>query len=195
MRDALRRGHFGAELPVSGRQVLMAARYSLVARHRAAPQRAVLRPAFRIREETFDQTLCYLPVENRKPWIDVDQGVGRAKSFPGCGGVAVAIDDPGLLAKRSRCSARYSLWGTASPPSLNCSLSMTQSGSFVISANCRAKIDFPAPAFPNTATRFMARCNTTPKSARLRAALSQRGYKASAWITSCRRCPCRRSGC
>jgi hypothetical protein len=32
---------------------------------------------------------------------------------------------------------------------------MTQSGSLVISANCRAKVDFPAPAFPNTATRFM----------------------------------------
>src|ERR1700685_1975862 len=91
---------FRAELPVSGRQVLMAARYGLVARHRAAPQRAVLRLAFRIREETFDQMLCYLPVENRKPWIDVDQGVGRGKSFPGCGGVAVAIDDPGLLGQK-----------------------------------------------------------------------------------------------
>src|ERR1700733_3208885 len=78
----------------------MAARYGLVARHRAAPQRAVLRPGFRIREETFDQTLCYLPGENRKPWIDVDQGVGRGKSFPGCGGVAVAIDDPGLLGQK-----------------------------------------------------------------------------------------------
>src|SRR5580692_9888998 len=56
---------------------------------------------------------------------------------------------------------------------------MTQSGSLVISANCRAKVDFPAPAFPNTATRFMACCNTTPKGLRLRAVLSQRGYKGS----------------
>src|ERR1700727_3671336 len=34
-------------------------------------------------------------------------------------------------------------------------------------ANCRAKVDFPPPAFPNTAARFMACCTTTPKSARL----------------------------
>ena len=38
----------------------------------------------------------------------------------------------------------------------------------------RAKVDFPPPAFPNTATRFMACHNTTPQTARpLRVKLRQ----------------------
>ena len=98
--DTLRRAHFGAEAPVSGRQVLMAARYDPVTRHRAAPQRTVLWPAFLVSEKTLDQPFCHSPVENGQSRIDVNQGVGCGQSFPCCGGVAVAVDDPGVLRQK-----------------------------------------------------------------------------------------------
>src|SRR5262245_5452003 len=54
------------------------------------------------------------------------------------------------------CTCKYSSCGTGSPPALNCILSNVYKGSRVSSARRLARVDFPPPAFPNTATRFIA---------------------------------------
>src|SRR5580700_5670532 len=47
---------------------------------------------------------------------------------------------------------KYSSSGTTSPPVLNCIMSTECKGSRVSSAKRLASVDFPPPAFPNTAT-------------------------------------------
>src|SRR5215471_9515143 len=58
--------------------------------------------------------------------------------------------------RRSAWIFRYSSWGTLPPPALNWMASSGYSGSPVISARRLASMDFPPPAFPNTAT-FLTR--------------------------------------
>src|ERR1700744_4853805 len=83
--DALGRRHVRDELPIPGRQISVATRQDLVTRHCAAPERAVLWPAFRVCKHSLDETLRHAPIVDRKRQIDVDQGISYRASLPHCG--------------------------------------------------------------------------------------------------------------
>src|SRR5260221_11159322 len=67
---------------------------------------------------------------------------------------------------RSACAFRYSSWGTSPPPARNWMASSGYNGSRVSSARRLASVDFPPPAFPNTATLFMGHAPSTCPSPR-----------------------------
>src|SRR5271169_5820808 len=79
----------------------MAKRYDFVARYRAAPNRAVPRPAFRIGKEPLDRAVRDSPIVNRKPQIDVYQCVGCGESLEYCSAIPVAIYDPGFSRQKT----------------------------------------------------------------------------------------------
>src|SRR6266508_882708 len=126
-----------------------------VAVHSAAPHRTVFRPALRSYEQAFDQALCHPPVVSDERQIDVDQRVGFREPLPGRSNAAKAAMIHSSWRSRSACAFKYSSCGTSPPPALNWIVSSGYNGSRVRSAKRLASVDFPPPAFPNTATLFI----------------------------------------
>jgi hypothetical protein len=72
----------------------MAAPNDLVAVYRAAPHRAVLRPALGIDEQAFDQALRDPPIMDDERQIDVDERVGLREALPCRCDRTEAVNDP-----------------------------------------------------------------------------------------------------
>ena len=87
------------ELSVSRGQVAMAEPDDAVAVERAAPDRAVFGPTFRIHEKAFDESLGHPCVMREQRKVYVDQRVGSRESLPGRRDAPEAIDNPSIARK------------------------------------------------------------------------------------------------
>src|SRR6476659_3967487 len=100
--NALRRRLVGDELPVPGRQSLMASPSYAIAVHGAAPQRTVFWPALRTHDQALHQALRHPPVMGGEGQIHVDEGIGSRETLPSGSNTAETVDDPLVLAQQ-RC--------------------------------------------------------------------------------------------
>ena len=127
----------------------------LVAVHRAAPHRTVFRPALRCCEQAFDQALCHPPVVRGERQIDVDQRVGFREPLPGRSNTAKAVDDPLVLAQqvRMRLQVLFVRNSRRRRPELDHVQRIQRQPRQI--CQTFGRVDFPPPAFPNTATLFI----------------------------------------